>query len=236
MTYEVKDESIAETMERSEMGTPFPDPPLPRQHSAADSGVTGAVAMIGTIAARRRKIREDAPCEYCGTTLAECRAWRGTDPTAPPWFGCCAHGLGAEPCAHRSDPAAMQDLLDEIEAGHVRTVEEASRPRTSVQMIGQSEWWQRKTGEWVRIAEMSAGHRYNTAAMLLRNNPPMSALVRGSTLYKALTAGLTIQGDGTEPWQKTGRDPATGEPCEVPPPTVRVCEIPDCGCSGKAHA
>jgi hypothetical protein len=166
------------------------------------------------IAARRRKIREDAPCEYCGTTLAVCKAERGKDPTAPPWFGCCAHGLGAEPCAHQPDPEAMRDLLDEIEGGHVRTVEEVSRPQTAVQMIGQSEWWQRKTGEWAKIAEMSAGHRYNTAAMLLRNNPLSSNLVRGSTLYKALTVGLVIQGDGTEPWQKAGRDPVTGEPIE----------------------
>lgn len=60
--------------------------------------------------------------------------------------------------------------------------------------------------------------------------------LRETTLYKALTAGLTVTGDGTEPWQKTGRDPVTGEPTEVPLRMTRVCEIPDCGCSGEAHA
>jgi hypothetical protein len=165
------------------------------------------------IAARRRKIREDAPCEYCGTTLAACKAERGKDPTAPPWFGCCAHGTDLEPCAHQSDPEAMRDLLDEIEAGHVRTVEEASRPAKG-QMFGQREWWLRKTGEWVRIAEMSAGHRYNTAAMLMRNNPDLRPVLVVTALYQELTKGLKIQGDGTDPWQKTGRDPVTGEPCE----------------------
>jgi hypothetical protein len=187
------------------------------------------------IAARRRKIREDAPCEYCGTALAACEAERGKDPTAPPWFGCCAHGLGMEPCAHRSSPTATQDLLDEIEAGHVRTVEEASRPGKG-QMFGQREWWLRKTGEWVRIADMSPGHRYNTAAMLMRNNPDLRPVLVVTALYRELISGLTIQGDGTEPWQKTGRDPVTGEPCEAPPPMTRVCEIPACGCSGEAHA
>jgi hypothetical protein len=150
------------------------------------------------------------------------------------------------------------------------------KPLSVMARFGQGEWWRRKTGEWARIAEMSAGHRYNTAAMLMRNaarhaftytwqmtgeaaahdggDMAQDALddlaaeahhdaitdprgwLRETTLYGALTAGLTIQGDGTEPWQKTGRDPVTGEPCEVPPPMVRVCEIPDCGCSGEAHA
>jgi hypothetical protein len=150
------------------------------------------------------------------------------------------------------------------------------KPLSVTARFDQGEWWQRKTGEWARIAEMSPGHRYNTAAMLMRNaaghafafawgmsieagahdggDMAQDALddlaaeahqnaitdprgwLRGTTLYKALTAGLTIQGDGTEPWQKTGRDPVTGEPCEVPPPMVRGCEIPGCGCSGEAHA
>jgi hypothetical protein len=125
-----------------------------------------------------------------------------------------------------------------------------SKPLSVTARFGQGEWWQRKTGEWTRIADMSPGHRYNTAAMLMRNaarhafayawgmsieadahdggDMAQDALdrlaedaitdpqgwLRGTTLYKALTAGLTIQGDGTEPWQKTGRDPVTGEPCE----------------------
>lgn len=139
----------------------------------------------------------------------------------------------------------------------------------------QGEWWQQRSGEWIRTADMSPGHRYNTAAMLMRaasyhafryaltssievashdggemahdslerasdevwdatSSDPRGWL-RGTTLYRALTHGLTIQGEGTEPWQKTGRDPVTGAETEVPPPTPRACEIPACGCSGEAH-
>lgn len=150
------------------------------------------------------------------------------------------------------------------------------KPVAMVARFNQGEWWQRKTGEWVRIADMSPGHRYNTAALLMRaarvhafryvwafagevdahdggdmahealermldevreqsvNDP--AGWLRGTTLYRALTDGLTIQGDGREPWQKTGRDPITGEVCSVPPPMTKVCEIPACGCSGEAHA
>lgn len=284
------DEAMAQTYERSEMGTPFPDPPLAEQHSAADSGVTGAAALIELITARRRKIAQDAPCDYCGGTLAECKAARGKDPTAPPWFGCCAHGLGMDPCSHQSDPCATRQLLDEIESGTVRTVAEVEQdearrraPRTPDGMVytvltqfDQGEWWLQKSGRFVRIKDMGPGHRYNTAAMLLRGAPSAAwrysaafevqvslhdggevahsslervaagverrcsedphGWMRTTKLYRALTAGLTIQGDGTQPWQKTGRDAVTGEPTEVPPVYTRVCEIPACGCSGEAHA
>jgi hypothetical protein len=139
----------------------------------------------------------------------------------------------------------------------------------------QGEWWQQRSGEWTRVADMSPGHRYNSAAMLMRGAPSHAGRyvdsfaaevmnhddgemahdaleqmldevmdsafgdpqgwLRGTALYRALTAGLTVHGDGTEPWQKTGRDPATGQETEVPPPTPRACEIPACGCSGEAH-
>lgn len=48
--------------------------------------------------------------------------------------------------------------------------------------------------------------------------------------------GLTVHGDGTEPHQKTGRKSGHGESEEKILPMAGVCEIPDCGCSGKAHA
>jgi hypothetical protein len=236
------------------------------------------------IRARRKLIRDDAPCNGCGGRLADCEAARGQDPTAPPWFGCCAQGTMMAPCSHQSDRGALTILIQEIEAGIVRPVEAilaeraeregriaariASRTTpdgrvldTASAMLGQGEWWRRKTGEWARIADMSPGHRYNTAALVMRNatghalaiaseaifyadthdggdgaqsaldrvaskaqhialNDPQRA-VRESVLYRALTAGLTVQGDGTQPWQKTGGDP--------------MCEIPACGCSGEAH-
>lgn len=126
------------------------------------------------------------------------------------------------------------------------------KPLSLTARFAQGEWWRRKTGEWVRIAEMSPGHRYNTAAMLMRNAPAIafrhawafgseaadydggemahdaleriavglteqavndpSGWLQSTTLYRALTAGLAVQGAGTEPHQKTGRDPVTGEP------------------------
>lgn len=190
------------------------------------------------------------------------------------------------PCSHKKDPHAIWTLLDEAAAGSVRTVEEITpkpgpsrpdgAPGNLADMIGQGVWWRQKSGAWIKIADMSPGHRYNTAAMVLRaanayglryvmrfagevgghdggemaheglereldllhekvvNDP--RGWMRETALYKALTAGLTIQGDGTQPWQKTGRDSVSGEPCDVPPPMTRVCEIPACGCSGLEHA
>lgn len=90
------------------------------------------------ITERRKAIEDAAPCEGCGSTLASCKANRGKDPTAPPWFGCCARGLALSmPCYHRPDPSAFRALLKEIESGEVRPVEdvlldsisEFSRPR-----------------------------------------------------------------------------------------------------------
>jgi len=142
----------------------------------------------------------------------------------------------------------------------------------------QGEWWLQKSGAWIRVADMSPGHRYNTAAMLMRTarvhafryawdfagqvsahdggDMAHAALerllddlneqsatnprkwLRSTTLYRALTAGLAVRGDGTEPWQKTGLDPVAGEAREVAPYVhlAPVCEIPAYGCSGEAHA
>lgn len=72
------------------------------------------------IAERRKAIQDAAPCVGCGSTLASCKANRGKDPTAPPWFGCCARGTALAPCDHQPDPRALSDLLKEIETGTVR--------------------------------------------------------------------------------------------------------------------
>lgn len=79
---------------------------------------------LKTITARREAIEADAPCDGCGATLASCKANRGKDPTAPPWFGCCAVGLELRPCRHRPSAQALLDLLKEIESGEVRDVED----------------------------------------------------------------------------------------------------------------
>jgi hypothetical protein len=76
------------------------------------------------ITERRQAIEQDAPCVGCGSTRASCQANRGKDPTAPPWFGCCAMGTALGPCQHRTDPAALIALLKEIETGEVRSLED----------------------------------------------------------------------------------------------------------------
>lgn len=68
------------------------------------------------IRARQKLIRDDAPCVGCGARQADCEAARGQDPTAPPWFGCCARGTMLGPCSHQSDPGALTALVKEIEA------------------------------------------------------------------------------------------------------------------------
>lgn len=76
------------------------------------------------VKARRIAIQEDAKCVGCGTTLSSCLANRGKDPTAPPWFGCCARGMFMKPCDHPADQSALYALIKEVESGHVRDVEE----------------------------------------------------------------------------------------------------------------
>lgn len=267
----MSDETTAETMRRSEEGTP------PEE------------GFLELIAERRKLIRDDAPCVGCGGRLADCEAARGEDPTAPPWFGCCARGTGMAPCSHRQDAGALSALLDEVAAGEVRSVGEILQERTGLaarreaargpvvgSLFDQAEWWCRRDGSFIRLSEMNPGHRYNTAAMIMRNaarhahaysltfsmmasrhdggDMAHEALerqadeiarqsiydpqgwVRGTALYRALTAGLLVQGDPTRPWEANGRDPVTGCPCDLPPQLTKVCAIPDCGCSGKAHA
>lgn len=79
---------------------------------------------LAAVTARREAIEANAPCEGCGATLANCKANRGKDPTAPDWFGCCAQGTTFAPCNHIPDHRALLTLLREIESGRVRTVEE----------------------------------------------------------------------------------------------------------------
>lgn len=169
-------------------------------------------------------------------------------------------------------PEEHLDAGDVIEVGGARVMDRQAyllsigytadgKPGSITTRFGQAEWWLQKSGAWIRIADMAPGHRYNTAAMLMRDAGSLAfkhamafsidvsrhdggdmahdvlegiaadliqqaaidpaGWLRSAALYRALTAGLTIQGDGTEPWQKTGRDPVTGEPTEVPPRMAR---------------
>lgn len=183
-------------------------------------------------------------------------------------------------------PEAFLDAGGVIEDGGVKVMSMATheasigyqdgKPISATARFDQGVWWRKKDDSWVRIADMTPGHRYNTAAMLMRNaahhafvySMGFSVMVaahdggemahdalermdaeirrqsfcdpagwlRSTALYKALTAGLTISGRGEASWQANGHDPVTGEPCEVPEFPDPICQIPACGCSGKAHA
>jgi hypothetical protein len=129
-----------------------------------------------TIAARRQQIQDNAKCVGCGATLADCKARRGKDPTAPSWFGCCAIGASMGPCNHRVDAGALWALLREVESGTVRTVEEVT-PKPAVAKAGmswfgylnQGERWQPNGKPLVAIADMGPEWRYNAARYLERH-------------------------------------------------------------------
>jgi hypothetical protein len=273
--------------DRIERATPGPDPVPAEQHSHHDSRYRPVDFEV--VRARHELIKREAPCVGCGATLEDCKAHRGEGPTAPPWFGCCAQGTAMAPCSHRTDQDALDALLAEVVSGQVRTVDAVLAERTerasraerlrgplTGPIVDQGEWWRQRDGSFVRIADMTPGHRYNSAAMLMRGAPvaalkyalnfrisipspddvgdmTMDSLereaaevdaatgdpatwLRETALYRALTAGLAVRGDGTQPWQATGRDPVTGKKTKVPPAMVQSCEIPACGCSGEAHA
>lgn len=73
---------------------------------------------------RRRHIRDMARCDNCGSTFISCLAARGKDPEAPPWFGCCASGPYMDPCHHTPDRQAFNTLLDEVETGEIRSLDQ----------------------------------------------------------------------------------------------------------------
>jgi hypothetical protein len=168
------------------------------------------------VAARREYIRNNAPCVGCGATRAACEAHRGKDPTAPPWFGCCARGTDMAPCHHPEDLAALSELLDEIEAGHVRTVEEATpKPRDRGMSwswyFDQGEQWKPNGKPMVAVVDMDPEWRLNASRFLERNAAGYAAKcsldavaadpvtwIRTTALYRALVAGLPTSPDETD--------------------------------------
>ncbi|HLL68969.1 MAG TPA: hypothetical protein VK453_25140 [Micromonosporaceae bacterium] len=140
------------------------------------------------IAARRQAIRDAAPCEGCGTSLASCKAARGQDPTAPEWFGCCAQGVDMRPCRHVVDRRAMAELLDEIESGAIRTVAEATPKPANLGMswaeyVEQGEKWKPNGRPMVAIADMDETWRFNASRWLVRNATGIAAkFARGTYL------------------------------------------------------
>jgi hypothetical protein len=167
--------------------------------------------MKDIIAARRQAIQNSAPCDGCGSTLAACKANQGKDPTAPPWFGCCARGVGLDiPCNHVPDAGALLALLVEIESGTVRTVEEAKpKPAKSGitwdRYLDQGEQWKPNGKPMVAIADMDPEWRFNASRWLERNAEKIVSdmdwasevqpsephtWIRTTALYRALVADL----------------------------------------------
>jgi hypothetical protein len=169
--------------------------------------------MKDIIAARRQAIQDSAPCDGCGSTLAACKANQGKDPTAPPWFGCCARGVGLDiPCNHVPDAGALLALLVEIESGTVRTVEEAT-PKPAKggiawdRYLDQGVQWKPNGRPMAAVTDMDPEWRFNASRWLERNAAkiaPKCTLDRGAerqaadpvewirttALYRALVADL----------------------------------------------
>jgi hypothetical protein len=78
------------------------------------------------IKARREAIENDARCDGCGATRALCEKLRreNTDPTAPPWFGCCAREMGLVPCHHTVNAGELLRLVKQIEDDSVTSVDD----------------------------------------------------------------------------------------------------------------
>ena len=155
------------------------------------------------------------------------------------------------------------------------------KPLSVTARFDQGTWWRTKDDRWLRIADMDETHRYNTAAMLMRNvrhhafayslgwaqiagghdggdmaheslerisdeiseqtvRDPQEWL-RGTTLYKALTAGLPTKpeklaklAERAGHWSTCPkRTDLADRTCTCPRP---VCRDSSCGCSGEAHA
>jgi hypothetical protein len=143
-----------------------------------------AEAWAARIAERRQYIKDMAPCTSCRASRRECDRLRetNTDPTAPPWFGCCAVGTLPGPCQHRESVDMTDQLLREIMAGEVRSVAEAYPPpvlgpaRVSMLwLLGQDVWWYPRGRPAVRIAELDRPHRWNLARWLERRAPELNA-------------------------------------------------------------
>lgn len=204
------------------------------------------------IKARRRYIRDNAPCESCGATLASCMAERGTDPEAPPWFGCCARGQLADiPCRHVQDSTALTELLKEIEAGHVRTVDEI-KPKPRKRQMGWREYldqdrvWKPDGRPMVAIADMDPEWRYNASRWLERRAARIASAYSSSVdlrlsveisspIGPSDTVADQLQADAWHEAHERQRDPV-GWIRTTPLYRALVADLPDCSVALEAIA
>lgn len=123
-----------------------------------------------TIRERRQRITDLARCVDCGTDWKSCIVDDTGDKTGPGSL-CCWSGRHE----HRPDQRLLDELLEEITAGEVRTVAEVypapvlgpTRPGAHW-LLWQDAWWYPHRRPAVRIAEMDKPHRFNTANWLER--------------------------------------------------------------------
>jgi hypothetical protein len=194
---------------------------------------TETLHLPEVIRARREDIAGQAECAGCGTTLEECKrlAAANTDPTAPPWFGCCAMGTAMGPCDHRPNSRLLNALLKEIETGTVESVEaviarreakaaeRAARradatppghawPLSYADMFGQAEWWKTRDQGWIKVIDMADSHRANTVRFLERRAATVAYRVSRSEAMLLGDAPDDVQDDLHRVADERREDPA----------------------------
>ncbi len=200
----MSDESARETMERSEAGTPEgPEDVLERDGAMA---VDGGVIMTRKYAEALAGHRDGKPMSVTAR-FDQGEWWRTRDGR---WLRIAEMEPG-----HRYNAAAM--LMRSARAQAFRYAWDFDG------MVGAHDGGDVAHDALERMS----------AEITRQSIKDPQGWLRGTALYQALTAGLTIQSDGMLPWQAWECDPVTGEPCEAPAP--RVCQVPGRGCPGEVH-
>lgn len=138
----------------------------------------GKTELAGLIAARRQHIADLARCVHCHWPAKLCQNLNAlhaernpTDPAGA--FDLCGGRPGL--CHHIEDPKLLNHLMDEIAAGHVRTVAEVDpppvlgpQPVSRAWLLAQDVWWYPHRKPATRIEGMAKTHLLNTVNFLER--------------------------------------------------------------------
>jgi hypothetical protein len=146
---------------------------MPNDEERNAAGLTAE--QIEAVKARRQYITDTAQCQQCRTDRKTCEAGRG-DAEGPEGL-CCWGGIGHR---HIEDARMVSQLVEEVAAGHVRTVAEAYPPpvlgpaRVSMTwLLEQRTWWYPQGRPAVRVASMDRPWRWNVARHLERRAPKL---------------------------------------------------------------
>jgi len=134
--------------------------------------------MPAVIAARRQHIADLASCVHCRWPAKLCQnlnaLYAKRNPADPAGV---ADLCGGRPgfCHHIEDPKLLHQLMDEIAAGHVRTVAEVDpppvlgpQPVSRAWLLAQDVWWYPHRKPATRIEGMAKTHLLNTVNFLER--------------------------------------------------------------------